>query len=155
MAGRGIVAAGHPLTAEAGAGIMRAGGNAVDAALQATSSPLLETTLEGAKAILLSISAGRDLSLWEVNEAARAVQEAAHPDANIIFGAMIDEKLEDEVWITVVATGYGDAPKPQSREREPFREPLGEPRVTRNREPVRASSRSSVDVEVPEFIPKF
>jgi cell division protein FtsZ len=128
---------------------------AVDAAAQATSSPLLETTLEGAKAILLSITAGRDLSLWEVNEAARAVQEAAHPDANIIFGAMIDEKLEDEVWITVVATGYGDAPKPQTREREPFREPLGEPRVMRNREPVRASSRSSVEVEVPEFIPKF
>jgi cell division protein FtsZ len=128
---------------------------AVEAALQATSSPLLETTLEGAKAILLSITAGRDLSLWEVNEAARAVQEAAHPDANIIFGAMIDEKLEDEVWITVVATGYGDAPKPQTREREPFREPLGEPRVTRSREPVRAASRSSVDVDVPEFIPKF
>jgi cell division protein FtsZ len=68
---------------------------------------------------------------------------------------MIDEKLEDEVWITVVATGYGDAPKPQTREREPFREPLGEPRVTRNREPVRAASRSSVDVDVPEFIPRF
>src|SRR3954453_5550706 len=128
---------------------------AVDAASQATSSPLLETTLEGAKSILLSITAGRDLSLWEVNEAARAVQEAAHPDANIIFGAMIDEKLEDEVWITVVAPGYGDAPKPATREREPFREPLGEPRVTRNREPVRAGSRSSVDVDVPEFMPKF
>src|SRR4051812_28369871 len=128
---------------------------AVEAAMQATSSPLLETTLEGAKAILLSITAGRDLSLWEVNEAARAVQEAAHPEANIIFGAMIDEKLEDEVWITVVATGYGDAPKPAAREREPFREPLGEPRVRRNREPVRASSRSSVDVDVPEFMPKF
>ncbi len=126
---------------------------AVDAAAQATSSPLLETTLEGAKAILLSITAGRDLSLWEVNEAAKTVQEAAHPDANIIFGAMIDEKLEDEVWITVVATGYGDE-KPSAREREPFREPLGEPRVTRNREPARTASRG-VDVDVPEFIPKF
>ena len=52
--------------------------------------------------------AGRDLSLWEVNEAAKAVAEAAHPDANIIFGAMVDEKLGDEVWITVVATGYGE-----------------------------------------------
>jgi cell division protein FtsZ len=127
---------------------------AVDAAAQATSSPLLETTLEGAKAILLSITAGRDLSLWEVNEAAKTVQEAAHPDANIIFGAMIDEKLEDEVWITVVATGYGDE-KPSARERQPFREPLGEPRVTRNREPVRAASSRSADVDVPEFIPKF
>jgi cell division protein FtsZ len=142
-------------TALLGIGMGQGEKRAVEAALQATSSPLLETTLEGAKAILLSITAGRDLSLWEVNEAARAVQEAAHPDANIIFGAMIDEKLEDEVWITVVATGYGDAPKPQAREREPFREPLGEPRVTRNREPVRAASRSSVDVDVPEFIPRF
>src|SRR5262249_35121319 len=97
---------------------------AVEAALQATSSPLLETTLEGAKAILLSITAGRDLSLWEVNEAAKTVQEAAHPDANIIFGAMIDEKLEDEVWITVVATGYGE-PKAPPRDRETFPEPAG------------------------------
>jgi cell division protein FtsZ len=127
---------------------------AIEAAAQATSSPLLETTLEGAKAILLSITAGRDLSLWEVNEAAKTVQEAAHPDANIIFGAMIDEKLEDEVWITVVATGYGD-PKPAARERESFREPAGEPRVTRNREPVRAAASRGVDVEVPEFIPRF
>ena len=50
----------------------------------------------------------RDLSLWEVNEAAKSVSEAAHPDANIIFGAMVDEKLDDQVWVTVVATGYGD-----------------------------------------------
>ena len=147
------------IMAEAGSALLGIGmgtgdKRAVEAAAQATSSPLLETTLEGAKAILLSITAGRDLSLWEVNEAARAVQEAAHPDANIIFGAMIDEKLEDEVWITVVATGYGE-PRPAARERDPFREPAGEPRITRRREPVRAASRSSVDVDVPEFIPKF
>jgi cell division protein FtsZ len=121
---------------------------AVDAAAQATSSPLLETTLEGARAILLSITGGPDLSLWEVNEAARAVQETAHPDANIIFGAMVDEKLEDEVWVTVVATGY-EAVKPQ---RAGLREPAGEPRVTRTRE--REPARST-DVDVPEFIPKF
>ena len=62
--------------------------------------------MEGARSILLSITGGRDLSLWEVNEAAKAVAEAAHPDANIIFGAMLDEKLDDQVWVTVVATGY-------------------------------------------------
>ncbi len=73
---------------------------ALDAARQAVESPLLETSVEGARSILLSITGGRDLSLWEVNEAAKAVQEAAHPDANIIFGAMLDDKLEDEVWIT-------------------------------------------------------
>jgi len=125
---------------------------AIDAAAQATSSPLLETTLEGAKAILLSITGGRDLSLWEVNEAARAVQETAHPEANIIFGAMVDEKLEDEVWVTVVATGY--APAPARPERGTFREPAGEPRVTRTREPQRAAARPT-DVDVPEFIPRF
>jgi cell division protein FtsZ len=134
---------------------------AVDAAEAATSSPLLETTLEGARGILLSITGGRDLSLWEVNEAAHAVQEAAHPDANIIFGAMLDEKLEDEVWITVVATGYGDKPAPRREERlGSLREPIGEPRVSRGsgrrdreREPVRASR--GIDVDVPEFIPRF
>src|SRR5205085_1684206 len=65
---------------------------ATDAAEQAASSPLLETSMDGARSILLSITGGRDLSLWEVNEAAKAVAEAAHPDANIIFGAMVDEK---------------------------------------------------------------
>jgi cell division protein FtsZ len=135
---------------------------AVDAAHQATSSPLLETTLEGAKSILLSITGGRDLSLWEVNEAAQTVQETAHPDANIIFGAMVDEKLEDEVWVTVVATGYEEA-RPPRAERSSLREPIGEPRVTRTREPERVSSRSgerqrparATDVDVPEFIPRF
>ena len=124
---------------------------ALDAAAQATSSPLLETTLEGAKAILLSITGGRDLSLWEVNEAARAVQESAHPDANIIFGAMVDEKLEDEVWVTVVATGYSEVPASRGQ----LREPIGEPRVTRTREPERTRAARPTDVDVPEFIPRF
>src|SRR4051794_23604974 len=124
---------------------------ALDAAIQATSSPLLETTLEGARGILLSITGGRDLSLWEVSEAARAVQETAHPDANIIFGAMVDEKLEDEVWVTVVATGYSDV-KPAPRGGG-LREPIGEPRVTRTREREREPARSApraTDVDVPE-----
>ena len=124
---------------------------AVDAAQKAVASPLLETSVEGARSILLSITGGRDLSLWEVNEAAKAVQEAAHPDANIIFGAMLDDKLDDEVWITVVATGYGER-RPPRREEENrglsgFTEPRGEPRVRRQR--------SSIDVDVPEFIPRF
>ncbi len=88
---------------------------AVEAAEQAVSSPLLETSMEGARSILLSITGGRDISLWEVNEAAKAVAEAAHPDANIIFGAMVDEKLDDQVWVTVVATGYG-AERPRRQE---------------------------------------
>jgi cell division protein FtsZ len=123
---------------------------AIEAAQAAASSPLLEATLEGAHSILLSITGGRDLSLFEVNEAARAVQEAAHPDANIIFGAMLDEKLEDEVWITVVATGYGEK-RPPRQETSPFREPIGEPRVRRTR-PQHVGVR---DVDVPEFIPRY
>jgi cell division protein FtsZ len=132
---------------------------APEAAMQAVASPLLETSMEGARSILLSITGGRDLSLWEVNEAAKAVSEAAHPDANIIFGAMVDEKLEDQVWVTVVATGYGaGASRPQ------LREPAGEPRVKRTgsprerdrggREP-RRGGLSVSDREVPEFIPNF
>jgi cell division protein FtsZ len=129
---------------------------ATDAAAQAVSSPLLETTLEGAKSILLSITGGSDLSLWEVNEAAQAVADAAHPDANIIFGAMVDEKMDaDQVWVTVVATGYGDKRQPRSDERAPgLREPDGEPRVSRmNRSEPRRETR--IDVEVPEFMPRF
>jgi cell division protein FtsZ len=121
---------------------------AVDAAQQAVSSPLLETSVEGAQAILLSITGGRDLSLWEVNEAAQTVQEAAHPDANIIFGAMVDEALEDEVWITVVATGYGERPVARQAEQR-YREPAGEPRVERVRR------RPAMDVDVPEYLPRY
>jgi cell division protein FtsZ len=128
---------------------------ATDAAAQAVSSPLLETTLEGARSILLSITGGSDLSLWEVNEAAQAVAEAAHPDANIIFGAMVDEKLDEQVWVTVVATGYGDKrPAREERGREDrrpsLREPAGEPRVSRMR-----PRDNRIDVDVPEFIPRF
>jgi cell division protein FtsZ len=130
---------------------------ATDAAEKAVASPLLETSIDGAKSILLSITAGRDLSLWEVNEAAQAVAEAAHPEANIIFGAMVDEGLTDQVWVTVVATGYAD-----DRPRRRIEEPQGEPRVTRMREeerrtPVAAGPRRSTriggELDVPEFMP--
>jgi cell division protein FtsZ len=127
---------------------------ATEAAMQAVQSPLLETSMEGARSILLSITGGQDLSLWEVNEAAKAVSEAAHPDANIIFGAMVDEKLDDQVWVTVVATGYGDEGRRKSVSR--LTEPAGEPRVRRAGAPGRppAPRRGGLDeLEVPEFIP--
>ena len=126
---------------------------AVDAAEQAVASPLLETSMEGARSILLSITGGRNLSLWEVNEAAKAVGEAAHPEANIIFGAMVDEKLDDQVWVTVVATGYGQrAPRPSRT----LQEPEGEPRVARtDRSGARRPARSPLgQLDVPEFIPR-
>jgi cell division protein FtsZ len=129
---------------------------AMEAATHAVASPLLETSVEGAHSILLSITGGRDMSLWEVNEAARAVAEAAHPDANIIFGAMIDESVVDQVWVTVVATGYGDRPLMNAAAgREPARvaarEADHEPRVSRG--PARESSILG-DLDVPEFVPK-
>ena len=131
---------------------------AVEAAEKAVASPLLETSMEGARSILLSITGGRDLSLWEVNEAARAVSEAAHPEANIIFGAMVDDKLDDQVWVTVVATGYADGITPRRRSDEPgatrgLEEPRGEPRISRRERPTRAS-RNLADLDVPEFIPR-
>jgi cell division protein FtsZ len=124
---------------------------AMDAATAAVASPLLETSVEGAQSILLSITGGRDLSLWEVNEAAKAVAEAAHPDANIIFGAMVDERLDGEVWITVVATGYGG--KAERREQRPGipADVDREPRVTRRE---RVTSDMLGDLDVPEFIPR-
>jgi cell division protein FtsZ len=125
---------------------------AVEAARHAVESPLLETSVAGARSILLSITGGRDLSLFEVNEAAKAVAEAAHKDANIIFGAMVDEKVVDQVWVTVVATGYGDRPvhRVQPRaEHQPQRIPADrEPRVTRTR-----PAQSLGDLRVPEYIP--
>jgi cell division protein FtsZ len=124
---------------------------AMDAATAAVASPLLETSVDGAQSILLSITGGRDLSLWEVNEAAKAVAEAAHPDANIIFGAMVDERLDGEVWITVVATGYGG--RAQRREQSPGipADVDREPRVTRRE---RVTTNSLGDLDVPEFIPR-
>lgn len=128
---------------------------AIEAAEQACSSPLLETSMEGAHKILLSITGGADLSLWEVNEAAKTVSAAAHPEANIIFGAMVDEALGDQVWITVVATGYDAVSRrPVSRVLE---EPKGEPRVERTR-PERSSVRQTGlgvnRLDVPEFVPR-
>ena len=123
---------------------------AMDAVEHAIESPLLETSLDGARSILLSITGGRDLSLWEVNEAAKAVAEAAHPDANIIFGAMVDDKVEDQVWVTVVATGYGDRPLYRAAPRSIPAD--AEPNVRRSRE--RATAGVLDDVDVPEFVPR-
>ncbi len=80
---------------------------AKEAAERALRSPLIETEITGARGILLSIAGGDDLTLYEVNEAAEAVREAATDDTNIIFGATIDDRLEGQMWITVVATGIG------------------------------------------------
>jgi cell division protein FtsZ len=147
------------IMAEAGPALLGIGmgvgeNRAMEAATHAVASPLLETSVEGARSILLSITGGRDLSLWEVNEAAKAVAEAAHPDANIIFGAMVDENVVDQVWVTVVATGYGDRPVHRAARggdtARAAREADAEPRVSRGSENGNALS----DIDIPEFLPR-
>ncbi len=93
-------------------GIGRANGEsrAEDAARQAIHSPLLETSIEGARRVLVNITGGPDLGLFEVNTAAELVQKSADPEANIIFGAVIDDNLKDELMITVIATGFESSP---------------------------------------------
>jgi cell division protein FtsZ len=92
--------------AHMGTGEGKGDNRAQDAAKQAISSPLLETSIVGATGVLLNITGGQDFSLIEMNEAAEIVQQAADPDANIIVGAVIDETLKDEIRITVIATGF-------------------------------------------------
>ena len=91
-----------------GIGFAEGENRAREAAERALRSPLIDTPLVGAKGILLSIAGGDDLSLWEVNEAAEAVREAATEETNIIFGATVDERLSGQIWVTVVATGLGE-----------------------------------------------
>lgn len=92
-----------------GTGVGKGEHRALDAAQKAIASPLLdETSIEGARGILINFTGGVDLSIHEVEEAARVVQEAAHEEANIIFGAVIDHNLQDEVRLTVIATGFSE-----------------------------------------------
>ena len=98
-----------------GIGSARGEDRAVEAAEKAISSPLLEAGIDGAHGVLLSVSGGSDLGLFEINEAARLVSDAAHPDANIIFGAVIDDTLGDEVRVTVIAAGFEGGEPPAKK----------------------------------------
>jgi cell division protein FtsZ len=132
-----------------GIGMAHGDGRAIEAAEKAISSPLLETSMEGARSILLSITGGADLSLVEVSEAAKVVGEAAHPDANIIFGANVDEELSDQVWVTVVATRFDARATPPRRSAEPtIRRTKDEPRRGRS-----GDRGGELGIDVPEFLP--
>jgi len=131
-----------------GIGMAHGDGRAIEAAEKAISSPLLETSMEGARAILLSITGGADLSLVEVSEAAKVVGEAAHPDANIIFGANVDEDLSDQVWVTVVATRFDGRPVPPRRAAEPTIRRTKDADARRGR-----GSDRELGIDVPEFLP--
>ena len=112
-------------------GVGRAAGKnkAEEAARMAISSPLLETSINGAKGVLINVTGSMDIGLEEVETAANLVQEAAHPDANIIFGAAFDETLEDEIRVTVIATGFDESksgaaqPAPAAQEQRPAAQP--------------------------------
>ncbi len=131
-----------------GIGMAYGDDRAVLAAEKAISSPLLETSMEGARSILLSITGGADLSLVEVSEAAKVVGEAAHPDANIIFGANVDEELSDQIWVTVVATRFDGRTAPRRSTEPTIRRTKDEPRRGRSGE-----RGGELGIDVPEFLP--
>jgi cell division protein FtsZ len=109
-----------------GIGSARGDDRAVVAAEMAISSPLLEASIDGAHGVLMNISGGSDLGLFEINEAAQLVADAAHTESNIIFGAVIDDALGDEVRVTVIAAGF-DGGMPRARSHEPRRAQAREP----------------------------
>ncbi len=137
------------IMSEGGAALMavgRASGEdrAVKAAQEAISSKLLDVTIDGARGILFNVTGGLDLSLFEVNEAASIIKQTAHPDVNLIFGAVVDEEMQDEIRITVVATGFDQtqAPPRSASVREVRSEPIEFP----------VPSFDKDDVEIPAFL---
>jgi cell division protein FtsZ len=163
------------IMSEGGAALMAVGrgageARAAEAAQEAISSRLLDVTIDGARGILFNITGSDDLSLFEVNEAAEIIRETAHPEANIIFGAVIDEALEEEVRITVVATGFdSSAPQPHlprnaaaAQSQAPVRRVpetrAPEPRVPEAPERPRTTSRRTsaprahVEMQIPELV---
>ena len=130
--------------AHMGIGCSNGENRAVEAAKQAIQSPLLETSIDGAKGVLLNITGGPNLGLFEVNEAAELVSQSADPDANIIFGAVIDEDLKDEIRITVIATGFsGDKP----------RKVISERAETKDRDSL-FGDYEGIDLDIPTFLRK-
>ncbi len=145
-----------------GIGIGTGENRAVEAARAAVMSPLLEVNIQGARGILFNVTGGSDLGLFEVNEAAEVIKEAADPEANIIFGTVIDDRMRDEVKVTVIATGFDATTRPRNAGRgqaaaeaatgidasldERSREILAE--IERER-----SQRQSLDEQMPEPSP--
>ena len=124
-------------TAMMGIGTASGDTRAVDAAQQAISSPLLESSIDGATRVLLSIAGSKDLGIQEINDAADLVANAVDPEANIIFGTVVDESLGDQVRITVIATGFSDSNV--NRQDQLF----GQPSASRTPEPQHAAPASS------------
>jgi cell division protein FtsZ len=141
-----------------GIGTARGEDRAAEAARAAISSPLLEASIEGARGVLLNIAGGSDLGLFEVNEAATIITKAAHADANVIFGAVVDDTLGDEVRVTVIAAGFDrwgqredeDLIRPDE---DIFSSTTSEERVIRlDKEPERLVFDAEDDLDVPSFL---
>ncbi len=131
------------IMSDGGAALMAVGSGqgetrAMDAAKQAIASPLLDVTINGAQGVLFNVSGGNDLTLMEVNEAAEIIAEMVDPNANIIFGAVIDDTMEDEVRITVIATGFDAEARPQQ--------------LPENVRPFPTPSFDQDDLDVPTFL---
>ncbi|MGI8519644.1 MAG: cell division protein FtsZ [Actinomycetota bacterium] len=141
-----------------GIGTARSEDRAAEAARAAISSPLLEASIEGARGVLLNIAGGSDLGLFEVNEAATIITKAAHADANVIFGAVVDDTLGDEVRVTVIAAGFDRWGQREDEElirpdEDIFSSTASEERVIRlDKEPERLVFDAEDDLDVPSFL---
>jgi len=142
------------IMAEGGAALMAIGhgqgdNKAVEAAEKAIASSLLDVTIDGARGILFNVTGGSDLTLFDVNEAAEIIRKTAHPEANIIFGAVIDEALSDEIHITVIATGFDASTQQRPALLRGVTARAAEPRVAPR--PVPVPSVAPRPVPVPDF----
>ena len=136
-----------------GIGSARGEDRAMQAAEKAISSPLLEAGIDGAHGVLLSVSGGSDLGLFEINEAARLVSDAAHPEANIIFGAVIDDTLGDEVRVTVIAAGFEGGEPPVRKMAAPVRSSDATGDIPAVQQPKAvAFADSDDDLDIPDFL---
>ncbi len=149
------------IMAEGGAALMAIGhgegdNKAVDAAEQAIASALLDVTIDGARGILFNVSGGTDLSLHDVHEAAEIIRKTAHPEANIIFGAVIDESMKDKIRITVIATGFDGTAQPRPTAiRSAASTPVTERKVAPRAVPVSefpARVLDSENLDIPAFL---
>jgi cell division protein FtsZ len=141
-----------------GIGTARGEDRAAEAARASISSPLLEASIEGARGVLINVAGGSDLGLFEVNEAATIITKAAHPDANVIFGAVVDDTLGDEVRVTVIAAGFDRWGQKEDEDlirpdEEIFSSSSSEDRVIRlDKEPERLVFDAEDDLDVPSFL---
>ncbi|MEI6044209.1 MAG: cell division protein FtsZ, partial [Chloroflexota bacterium] len=146
------------IMSDAGSALMAVGrgtgdNRCVDAAKQAVESPLLELSIEGARGVLFNITGGEDLGILEIYEAAEIIQQAADPEANIIFGAVIDPRMSGDIKLTVIATGFDSVRKPlhkpvsQSQQRQQPPEQYAPPPV-----PYRPAVAVNDDLDIPPFL---